>query len=165
MEDIRPLRFQRIMVPLDGSECAEMAVGPALGIAQTMGAELVLFRVAQPIPRTRALLEMPDVYNEVVAAAYREAEDYLREVKSRLPYDRVSIEHQPVESGVARQIIDYAAGNGIDLIVMSSHGYSGVKRWTHGSVAEKVLQAAPCATLVIRCLSEEPEQRKPADED
>lgn len=162
MQEIKLLRFRKIMVPLDGSECAEMALGPALGIAQAMGAEMVLFRVAQPIPRTRALMEMPDVYNEVVAATYREAEDYLQRVRVRLPYGQVSVEHQPVESGVARQIVDYAAENGIDLIIMSSHGYSGVKRWAHGSVAEKILRGAPCATLVIRCFSGE--QNGPADE-
>jgi nucleotide-binding universal stress UspA family protein len=149
-------RFERILVPLDGSECAEMALEPAMAIAQAMAAEIVLFRVAQPIPRTRALMEMPDVYNEVVAAAYREAEDYLRDLRTRLPYDtlRISLEHEPVEEGVARQILSYADANGIDLIVMSSHGYSGVKRWTHGSVAEKVLRGACCATLIIRCLSD-----------
>jgi nucleotide-binding universal stress UspA family protein len=151
-----PFRFKKILVPLDGSECAEMALEPALAIAQAMAAELVLFRVAQPIPRTRALMEMPDVYNEVVAAAYREAEDYLRDLKARLPYvaQSVSTEHEPVVEGVARQILSYATANGIDLIVISSHGYSGVRRWTHGSVAEKVLRGACCATLIIRCLSE-----------
>jgi nucleotide-binding universal stress UspA family protein len=143
-------QFKRILVPLDGSEFAEIALEPALGIAEAMASELVLFRVAEPIPRTRALREMPDVYNEVVAAAYREAEDYLSDLRARLPYDKISIEHRPAEEGVARQIIDYGIQSGVDLIVMSSHGYTGVSRWTRGSVAEKVLQGACCATLIIR---------------
>lgn len=142
--------FERIMVLLDGSEFAETALQPGLAIARAMEAEVVLFRVAQPIPRTRALREMPDVYNEVVAAAYREAEDYLTDIRARLAYDKVSIEHRPAEEGVARQIVDYANRYDVDLIVMSSHGYTGVSRWTRGSIAEKVLQGAHCAILIIR---------------
>jgi nucleotide-binding universal stress UspA family protein len=143
-------QFKKILVPLDGSEFAESALEPALAIAKAMGAEVVLFRVAQPIPRTRALAEMPDVYNDVVAATYREAEDYLQELHGQLPYERISIQYKPASDTVADLILDYATDNGMDLIVMSSHGHSGLKRWVHGSVAEKVLRGAPCATLVIR---------------
>ncbi len=143
-------QFRKVLVPLDGSEFAETALEPALAIAKAMQAELVLFRVAQPIPRTRALREMPDVYNEVVAAAYREAEDYLSDVRGQLSYEKTLLEHRPAAEGVARQIVDFATQNGVDLIVMSSHGYTGVSRWTHGSTAEKVLHGAPCATMTIR---------------
>jgi nucleotide-binding universal stress UspA family protein len=143
-------QFKKILVPLDGSAFAEKALEPALAIARAMESEIVLFRVAQPIPRTRALAEMPDVYNDVVAATYREAEDYLREIQSRFPNDKISIEYRPAAEGVARQIVDYALDYGVDLIIMSSHGYTGVTRWTHGSVAEKVLHGACCATMIIR---------------
>ena len=143
-------QFKRMLVPLDGSEFAEAALEPALAISQAMDAEVVLFRVAQPIPRTRALVEMRDVYDDIVAAAYREAGDYLNDLRARLSYDRVSIQHRSASEGTARQILDYAAESGVDLIVMSSHGRTGVSRWVHGSVVEKVLSAACCATLIIR---------------
>ena len=144
-------RFDKILVPLDGSEFAEKALEPALSVARGMGAEVVLFRVAQPIPRTQALAEMPDVYDDVVAATIREAENYLSTLRAALPDERVSIEVRPGEDGVARQILDYAEASGVDLIVMSSHGLTGVKRWAYGSVAEKVLHGGPCAVLVVRC--------------
>ncbi len=143
-------RFGKIMVPLDGSDLSELAVGPALAIAQAMESELVLFRVAEPIPRTRALVEMPDVYNEVVAAAQWEAEDYLTRLDANLSYDRNITEHRGAEEGVARQILDFADESGVDLIVMSSHGRTGVDRWVHGSVAEKVLRNCGCNTLIMR---------------
>jgi nucleotide-binding universal stress UspA family protein len=148
-------RFGKILVPLDGSQFAEMALEPAVAIARAMGSELVLFRVAQPIPRTRALAEMPGVYNDVVAATSREAEDYLQDVRARFPEDNIVVEYRPGELGVARQILDYALKSGVDLIVISSHGYTGVKRWAYGSVTEKVLHSACCATLVVRCLDQE----------
>lgn len=143
-------KFDRILVPLDGSEFAEAALDPALAIARSMGAEVVLFRVAQPIPRTQKLAEMPDVYNDVVAATYREAEDYLKDLQGKLAPEQVSIEYRPALGGTARQILDYAAGHDIDLIVLSSHGRTGVDRWVHGSVAQKVLSNCSCSTLVVR---------------
>jgi nucleotide-binding universal stress UspA family protein len=148
--------FHRIMVPLDASLCSESALAPALAIARAMDAELVLFRVEEPVPRTRALLDMPDVYDEVVAAAYREAEEYLAGVKARLPYSKITTVHEPDEEGAAHQILEYCEAQGIDLIVFSSHGYSGVKRWTHGAVADKIVDGACCATLMVRCHPDEP---------
>jgi nucleotide-binding universal stress UspA family protein len=143
-------RFKKLLVPLDGSEFAEGALDPAMAIARGMQAEVVLFRVAEPIPRTRALAEMPDVYNDVVAAAYRDAEEYLTRLKTRLDYERITVEHRSAEEGVARQLLDYAAQASVDLIVMTSHGRTGVDRWVHGSVAEKVLGSCACATLILR---------------
>jgi nucleotide-binding universal stress UspA family protein len=135
---------------LDGSGLAESALDPALIIAQSMGAEVVLFRVAQRVPRTQKLAEMPDVYDEVVAATYREAEEYLQGIRQRLAYERVSIEYRAAEGGIARQILDYAAEEKIDLIALSSHGRTGVDRWVHGNVAQKVITGCPCSVLVIR---------------
>jgi nucleotide-binding universal stress UspA family protein len=143
-------KFKRILVPLDGSEFAEAALDPALAIAQSMGAEVVLFRVAQPIPRTEKLAEMPDVYNDVVAATYREAEEYLQNLQEKLASDQISIEFRPASGGIAGQILDYAAEHDIDLVVLSSHGRSGVDRWVHGSVAQKLLSNCSCSTLVVR---------------
>lgn len=143
-------KFEKIMVPLDGSEFAEAALEPALAIARAMGSEVVLFRVAQPIPLAGKLAEMPDVYDEVVAATYREAEDYLTALQERLASDRISIEYRSAAGGIARQILDYAAEEKIDLLVISSHGRTGVDRWIHGSVAQKVLSNCSCSTLIIR---------------
>jgi len=143
-------KFKRIMIPLDGSELAEAAVGPALAIAESMAAEVVFFRVAQRVPRTQKLAEMPDVYDDVVAATYREAEDYLKDLRGRLAYEHISIEYRPASGGIARQILDYAAEHDVDLIVLSSHGRTGVDRWIHGNVTQKVITGCTCSTLIVR---------------
>ncbi len=142
-------QFKKILVPLDGSEFAETALEPALAIAKAMAAEVVLFRVAEPIPRTYELMKTPDLYEDFVVAAYREAEHYLKHLCTQLAYDKISIHSKIASEGVAHQIVDDAAENSVDLIVMSSHGRSGVSRWAHGSVAEKVLRGAFCAILII----------------
>jgi nucleotide-binding universal stress UspA family protein len=143
-------KFSKIMVPLDGSAFAESALEPALAFAKAMDAEVILYRVAQPIPRTSALAEMPDVYNDVVAATYWEAEEYLRRISSLLDYDKVTTEYDPASLTAAELILDRAVDDGVDLIMMSSHGRSGADRWVHGSITEKVLRGASCATLIIR---------------
>jgi nucleotide-binding universal stress UspA family protein len=143
-------QFKKVLVPLDGSELAETALDPALAIAESMAADMVLFRVAQRVPRTQKLAEMPDVYNDVVAATYREAEEYLENLRKGLAYERISIEFRPASEGIARQILDYAAGHDVDLIVLSSHGRTGVERWMHGNVAQKVLTGCTCSTMVVR---------------
>ena len=145
-------KFKRIMIPLDGSEFADVALDPALAILESMGAEMVLFRAAQPVPRTQKLAERPDVYNDVVAATYREAEAYLKDLQARLGYEQFSIEYRPASAGVARQMLDFAADHGVDLIVLSSHGRTGVDRWIHGNLAYKILTGCTCSSLVVRGL-------------
>ena len=81
-------------------------------------------------------------------------EDYLQNLRAQLPYDKISIQYKPASDTVAVLILDYATQNGVDLIVMSSHGRSGAGRWVHGSVADKVLRGASCATLIVRCQQE-----------
>lgn len=148
--------FKNILVPLDGSEFAEAALEPALAIAISMNARILLFRVAQHIPRTKALAQMPDVYNDVVEASHWEAEEYLNQIRDRLDYDQITVQYRPATDSVASLILDYAAENNIDLIVISSHGRTGAQRWMYGSVAEKILNAACCATLIIRGPKQEP---------
>ncbi|MBN1317917.1 MAG: universal stress protein, partial [Anaerolineales bacterium] len=127
---------------------------PALAIAKSMDARILLFRVAQRIPRTKALAEMPDVYNDVVEASHWEAEEYLKQIRDSLDYDKISIEYQPATESVAALILDYALENEVDLIVISSHGRTGAQRWMFGSVAEKILNGACCATMIIRDANE-----------
>ena len=94
-------RFRKIMVPLDGSAFAESALEPALAIAKAMDADVILYRVAQPIPRMPPLAGMPKVYNEVVDTVYREAGDYLQTIRSHLDCDKVITKYEPASLTVA----------------------------------------------------------------
>ena len=77
------------------------------------------------------------------------AEPYLHNAQVSLADSCVSIQTAVVAGSVAETIIDYADEHQVDLIVMASHGRSGLSRWLYGSIAEKVLHGANCATLVI----------------
>jgi nucleotide-binding universal stress UspA family protein len=143
-------KYRRILVPLDGSEFAEQALPPALAIAEGMEAELVLCRVAVPVPRSRELTDTRKLYRDHVTAANREARHYLESLRSRLVYGRLSFATKSGEGRVARHLVDHAAENDVDLIVTSTHGLSGMSRWVRGSVAEKVLSGTSCTIPVVR---------------
>ena len=82
--------------------------------------------------------------------AEQEARPYLQRVRESLVNGRIQINMHIAASPAAESIIDEADKRQLDLIVMSSHGCSGIERWTFGSVTEKTLCGAHCATRVVR---------------
>lgn len=146
--------FRTILVPLDGSALAEKALASGLKLAEAMAAHavdervrLVLLRVVGPVALVAA---DPMLYDELMRMGVDEAQVYLNTVVETLPTGPVEVEVQAVSGAPADAIVHYAEEHGVDLIVMSSHGRTGSSRWVYGSVAEKVLHHAPCATIIIR---------------
>lgn len=144
--------IKRILIPLDGSKLAEKALPYAEELAYQFQAELVLMQVLQP-----ALIAAN--YDSYVSFAYQEswpqdhseAEAYLNSLRGELrelhiPARSIVLNSQPV----ADAIVDLAHEHQIDVIVMSTHGRSGLSRWIYGSVATKVLQQAPCPVFLVR---------------
>jgi len=142
--------FKRILVPLDGSALSEEALEPAIGFAKTYGATLWLLRVTASSDLFADSIELQKFKFELADKLLHEAEVYLKRVRERCAGDKLSIKTETVMGSPGDAIIERAAHHGIDLIVMSSHGRSGISRWVYGSVAEKVLRGTQCATLVIR---------------
>jgi nucleotide-binding universal stress UspA family protein len=143
-------RFKRILVPLDGSALSEEAMEPAIGLAETYAATLWLLRVTPPSDLFADSIELQQLKFELAEKMQREAESYLNHIGARYANDKVSIKTETVMGSPGDAIIERAAQHDIDLIVMSSHGRSGISRWMYGSVAEKVLRGTRCATLIIR---------------
>lgn len=140
---------KRILVPLDGSQLAEQALAPAKELARALAAELHLLRVTSSAHVRLETPAMIEVFDDLEQRELNEAEAYLRDKAQSLPDGAVAAVEHATDS-VADTIMDYAAREAIDLIVMSSHGRSGISRWVYGSVAEKVLRSACCATMVVR---------------
>lgn len=141
---------KRILVPLDGSPLAEMALQPALDLATAVGAEVHLLRVTLPAHVMMETASMREVFTQIAVEERVEAETYLQSKYMELPNDHLFFEVIMAKESVAESIISYVREHNIDLIVMSSHGRTGISRWMYGSVAEKVLHGACCATLIIR---------------
>lgn len=141
---------QRLLLPLDGSSLAERAIPPAFAIAKALSADppcaVHLFRVIPPL----LMAIDPVLYAETLNYGEEEARNYLEGIDRQ--WEEMGVPTAvAVETGpVAERIIAYAQQNQVNLIVMSSHGRSGFGRWVYGSVAEKVLRQACCASLIVR---------------
>ncbi len=144
----------RVLVPLDGSEPAEAALRHAESVGALFGAEYVLVRaVAPPLSKSRPYLadSLPADDAEVVRARTEEAEQYVAEVardmneRGRDVETRVTVSAQP-----ARAILAEADQVGCDLIVMATHGRSGLPRALLGSTTDKVVRGASIPVLVHR---------------
>lgn len=138
--------FKKLLVPLDGSELAERALEPANRLTAG-GGELTLLRVttAEPTPLAFGQTAWPAAIERRSEAAV-----YLEAVAARLARPGLSLDILAAEGDPASLIVETASSTATDLIVMSTHGYSGLTRWLLGSVTERVLQQAPCPVLAVR---------------
>jgi nucleotide-binding universal stress UspA family protein len=138
--------FNKILVPLDGSPLSERALPPALALAQQPDTEVILARV----PTGEDAPIMADGHRP--DQARRDAQAYLDTLRLNNRQPGLNLRTRLMNGDAASAIVDTAAAaaEGVDLIVMSTHGYSGVTRWLLGSVTEKVLRTAPCPVLAIR---------------
>ena len=140
-------RFQikKILAPVDFSEPSEKALQYALSIAQEFGSEIILVHVVQPYP---VLPELPASTDELTEALLSDANARLNELKERIK-DVPCTVRAPLGS-TANRILEIAQDEGVDLIVLGTHGRTGIAHTFLGSVAERVVRLAPCPTLVVR---------------
>jgi len=144
------VRFTRILCPVDFSEHSKAALAHAEDVARKFGAELTLLHVVEPIlyPVAYGLPPVSPVDYEQVArdSAGKALAGLAAEVSAR-----GQKAHVRVEAGAASQrICDLAKAEGYDLVVLATHGYTGLKHVLLGSTAERVVRFAPCAVLVVK---------------
>jgi nucleotide-binding universal stress UspA family protein len=140
MENIR-----KVLVPLDGSECAERVLPTLEKLAADLKANPSLLRVAY-------VHTFPGVDPvDAQVKAVREAEEYLGKLERQLSAKGLKVESHVRYGHEAEEILDHAAQKDIDLIAMTTHGRSGIKRFLFGSVAEKVIRHSPKPVFLVRC--------------
>ncbi len=144
--------YTRIIVPLDGSKLAESALAEARRLAAITGSELHLIRVIDYSSRDR-FGDFGMLYEyEAMAKALEEergvAEAYLGDLAARVSPDGIPVSTEIIDGVAARAIVRQAKPG--DLIVMATHGRTGMKRWFIGSVAEEVLRHATVPVLLVR---------------
>lgn len=144
-------QVRRILVPLDGSALAEQALPIAGALAKTTGAELLLLQVIQPLDdRNQDILFKDAAEAQAAFAEWRaNAEAYLHEKAQPFQAVGVPCRYKVELADVAPTIIDTAGSEPVDLLVMSTHGHSGLRRWVYGSVTNKVLRGVTCPLLLI----------------
>jgi nucleotide-binding universal stress UspA family protein len=143
---------RKILCPVDFSEPSERALAQAVALARLNGAELILLTVVQPVPTSipgegtllNELRPMPFIMTELA----QEHLDKLRDKYCGEISGRTAVE---VAAGVPFvEIVRAARDAEADLIVMGSHGRTGLEHLLIGSVAERVVRKAPCSVLVVR---------------
>jgi nucleotide-binding universal stress UspA family protein len=155
--------FKKILVPLDGSSLAEQALRPAIELARPFAVQsgqghLLLLHVpvydqtAIPLPAGSGLYwtDGDNSSMEKQRDARRRATEYLQTLRICHESPRLAVSTKVVDGDVAGIIVDMAEDHDIDLIVMATHGRSGLSRWMLGSVTERVLHSAPCPVLTVR---------------
>ena len=149
--------YKKILVPLDGSELAAQALSHAREFVERSAGELILLQV---VPDSATVNELMADTSGLVNVGEREqrlietATAALATVVADLARDQVAARAVVRMGNAAATILDYAREEAVDLIVMSTHGRTGIARWIFGSVADKVLQTAPCPIFLIRAHTE-----------
>ena len=140
------MMYKKILVPTDGSEFAKKAQKHALFLANVSGAEIVAVSVTENnfvngLPLDDEVYQLNQILNE-------RSEENLKEF-DKLNEDDIKINHVIREGSPAKVILEVANEENVDLIVMGSSGKSGFDRFIMGSVADKVVNSAKCAVLVV----------------
>ena len=140
------IMYKKILVPTDGSEFAKKAQQHAMFLAKVSGAELVAVSVTENnfvngLPLDDEVYQLNQILKE-------RSEENLKEF-DELNKDDLKITHVIREGSPAKVILDVVNDEDIDLIVMGSSGKSSFDRFIMGSVADKVVNSAKCAVLVV----------------
>ena len=144
--------LKRILVPVDFSAHSETAIRMATMLAAKFEAHVSLLHVVEDPLVTGAwqaegfVPNIPELLNELIAAAHTQMD----ELKTQLAARGFIVETAVITGQPTRVIVEQAAANAIDLIVMGTHGRTGLSHAFLGSVAERVVQKAPCAVLTVR---------------
>ena len=154
--------MDRILVPLDGSDLAELALPYTKKLASRLSSSVYLVRVV-PLARQLAASSfagsggvdgMPGLdvkaIDEAVESHLQEAMAYIEEQGKKLQAEGLSVEWEVRQGAAAEEILECAQTNDIDLIAISTHGRSGLGRLVFGSVCDNVMREAGIPVMVIK---------------
>lgn len=145
--------FKRICAPTDFSDMGDRAVEYGAALARKYGAELHILHVIHDVTEK---LRHPDFtshgtsIHDFLGKLETGATEYLSRLAAEKPWHDLTVNRVQLVGSPVEEICRYAEQNQIDLIVLGTHGRTGLKHMLIGSVAERVVRSAPCAVLTIR---------------
>ena len=146
------MQIRSILLPTDFSECGNYALSYAASLARSFGASILCVHVIEPMVPTVGYsgmaepLPIADITDQLENSAERE----LPKIAEREECAGLEIEELIVHGEAASEIVSVARERKVDLIVVSSHGRTGLGRILFGSTAEAVVRHAPCPVLVVK---------------
>jgi nucleotide-binding universal stress UspA family protein len=139
--------FDKILVPLDRSALAECVLPHAIALARALDSQLILLHVL-------SVSDKPDRLRAVDPLEWHlrraEAESYLQAVCVRLQEAGIASEAQVSDGDAAEMIVDFAHDHDIGLVLMASHGQSGLSGWNVSSVVQKVIMRSRASIMIVR---------------
>jgi nucleotide-binding universal stress UspA family protein len=152
--------YTQVLVPLDGSEASERALTHAQSVAHAFGAKVHLLQVISLSHEYEAAWGGGDAHptvieysletaREITAAQQSRAERYLQDIAARLEEQGLQVAKTVRQGPIWESIADFVADNGIDLVVMSTHGRGGLQRLFIGSVTDRVIRSSHVPILAI----------------
>jgi len=145
-----PIALKKILVPIDFSEYSKKALQYAIPFARQFKAKIYLLYVVEPTiyPADFSFgqIGMPNVENELRVKGEQELQELItKEIKGAVPSEAL------VKVGLPFvEVVSFAKDEGIELIIVATHGHTGVEHVLFGSTAEKIVRKAPCPVLVVR---------------
>jgi nucleotide-binding universal stress UspA family protein len=147
--------YKKIMVPLDGSELAECVLPHLEAIAKgCKSPEVIVVRTVEPlsVPYGREVAQFTSLEEVKAFETHQkvDAEKYLKKVIARLEKNGVNARAEVIFGKAGESLGDYVAKNDVDLVIIATHGRSGVSRWVWGSVADRLLRSVCVPVLMVR---------------
>ena len=147
--------FQKVVVPLDGSELAEKVLSWVRQVTSPIGTELILMQNIE-LSAYAFASDSPGVAARLYQTIYRDTEKYLQRQKRVLTKEGYRVQMEIARGDTAGAIVQVAADLKADLIAMTTHGRTGIGRMTLGSIADRVVRTADLPVLLVRAGAEGP---------
>ena len=147
--------YKKIMVPLDGSKLAECVLPHLETIVRGCESpEVIVVKAVEPlsVPYGREISQFTSLEQVKTYETHQrvEAEKYLKEVVARLKKSGVKAKADVIYGKADESLSDYATKNDVDLVVIATHGRSGISRWVWGSVADRLVRSVCVPVLMVR---------------
>jgi nucleotide-binding universal stress UspA family protein len=144
--------YRRIMVPLDGSKLAECVLPHTETLAKLSKASIELVHVIEPLelPTRGGIALSIDDIKQIESHTQNDTESYLHGIVERLKLAGIKARSKILIGKAADSLVDYIHKSNFDLLIMATHGRSGISRWIWGSVAEKILHSSSIPVLLVR---------------
>lgn len=150
---VSQVEFKKILVALDGSAFSEASLPYVEGLAQEKKAKVIVVRVSEaqvPMGTAGISPQLIEYSTGLAHAMHEDAVSYGQKIKAGLEAKKIKVTLHTPSGRAAEKIMQVANDEGVDLIVMTTHGRSGVSRWLHGSVASRVIEESVQPVLLIR---------------
>ena len=147
--------YNKILVPLDGSNLSECVLPHVESMSKSCGIkEVVFIRIIEPrhMPYTSDEYRLMNLeFEQMETAEKKAAQNYLENLIDEIKVENVKFSYEVyVGDKIADEIADYASKNAADLIIIATHGRSGISRWAFGSIADRILRSSCVPVLMIR---------------